>query len=282
MSDNRLPLRRWPQAAIRRMRAAWHRSRPISPGTLLHTLPGKLVLSLTSHPPRFGTLDIALRSLLSQDTAPDAVVLWIAHGDMARLPQRVRTLERHGLVIRACADLKSHKKIVPAIAAYPGAFILTADDDAWYPRGWVGAFVAEYRAPDEVLCSRARRVVLTLSGMPALYRDWPDATAGDTGPGVFPVGVGGVLYPPGSLGADVADAQSFMALCPQGDDIWLWLHAARSGSRHRVLSKRVGAIRALPDTQHVALWRTNKAGGNDRQLAAMVAAYGLPAATCSP
>jgi len=273
-------LRHLPRNTTRRLlaslHAAWLRHQPIGPGCLVHTLPGKLVVSLTSYPPRFGTLDIALRSLLSQDTVPDVVVLWIAHGDMDKLPERVRRLERHGLVIRACDDLKPFKKIIPALAAYPGAFILTADDDVLYPRGWVGAFVSDYREPCEILCSRARRMVLSLDGMPARYRDWPDAMPGDTGPGVFPVGVGGVMYPPGSLAPDVADADTFTRLCPDGDDIWLFWSAVRAGSRHRVLSRSVGAIRARPDTQHVALWRTNKAGGNDRQLAAVVKAFGLP------
>jgi hypothetical protein len=61
------------------------------------------------------------------------------------LPERVRRLGRHSLTIRACDDLWPHKKLVPALEAYPDAFILTADDDVIYSRGWVSAFVADYR-----------------------------------------------------------------------------------------------------------------------------------------
>jgi hypothetical protein len=130
------------------------------------------------------------------------------------LPERVRRLGRHGLTIRVCDDLGPHKKLVPALAAYPDAFILTADDDVIYPRGWVGAFVADYRDPGEILCGEARRMALTPDGELARYRDWPHAAVGAAGPGVFPVGVGGVLYPPGSLGPDAAKAEEFMRLCP--------------------------------------------------------------------
>ena len=157
-----------------------------------HSLPGPLVVSLTSHPPRFGTLGLTLRSLLSQDVRPDALVLWLANSERRLLPAAVTSLERFGLLIRQCDDLRSYKKIMPAVAAYPDAFIVTADDDIRYPRGWLRRFVEEYRRSDEILCQRGRRILIGDDGRLAPYWNWAIMQrACDAGPGVFPTGVGG-------------------------------------------------------------------------------------------
>ena len=266
MSDKRLSLRRWPRASTRRVRASlqalWHRHQPISPGSLVHTLPGKLVVSLTSYPPRFATLDLTLRSLLAQDVAPVAVVLWIAHRDMAQLPQRVRALERHGLTIRGCDDTRSYKKILPALTAYPGAFIVIAGDDMAYPASWLRRFCEEYRHPGEVLCQVARRMAIGEDGMPMRHADWPHVLDDAPDARVVPVGCGGVLYPPGALPPAASDAR-FRQLCPEGDDLWLWWHFTSAGELARRIAP-AGLLDPRHGTQDAGLWRRKKHGGNDR------------------
>src|SRR5579864_6248399 len=96
-----------------------------------HGLPGTLVVSLTSYPPRFPTVALTLRCLLTQSIKPDHVILWIAHADEARLPPEVLALRALGLEIRSTEDLRSFKKIVPALRDFPDAFIVTADDDVY-------------------------------------------------------------------------------------------------------------------------------------------------------
>lgn len=238
-----------------------------------HDLPGYLVLSLTSYPPRFPTLALTLRSLLSQDMEPDRIVLWIAREHMDMLPSDVLALQQYGLEIRECPDLGPYKKIVPALRVFPDYFILTADDDVHYPTGWLRRFVEAYKAPREILCQRARRAV-TNDGRFAPYRTWKlldEASGGD----VFPTGMAGVLYPPGSLAPETTDTGQFMTLCPLADDVWLYWMAARTGCTHRVI-KPVGSFTPWIGSQRVALWRSNRATGNDMQIAALVSAYGMP------
>lgn len=153
------------------MRALATRFMPIVRGKRRHTLPGHLVVSLTSYPPRFPTLALTLRSLLSQDVRPDVLVLWVSHEDRKVLPGAVQKLQRLGLVIDECPDTKSFKKIVPSLAAYPGSFIVTVDDDVHYPRAWLRRFVEEYVRPNEVLCQRARRAEI-VGGRFSPYRNW--------------------------------------------------------------------------------------------------------------
>ena len=253
------------------------RATPIKRG-VPHTLPGKLVVSLTSYPPRFPTLDLTLRRLLSQDVAPDELVLWIAHQDRASLPRRVEHLQEHGLTIGTCEDLRSYKKIVPALGAYPDAFIAICDDDTNYPTRWLRALVEGYRDPQEVVCHKARRFAVDLDGQVLRYENWPSLFEEEAaGRSVLPIGFGGVLYPPGSLPPETLDAERFMRLCPHGDDLWLfWLSrlAGCTARRTSTINKRFGG---WPGTQSVALWRRNDLGGGcDRQIAAMIRAYGLP------
>jgi hypothetical protein len=246
-----------------------------------HTLPGQLIVSLTSYPARFATLDLTLRTLLSQEMKPDAVVLWLARGDQVQLPQCVLRLQTHGLVIRESEDTRSFLKIIPALSAYPNAFIVTADDDVQYHKGWLRRLVEECRGRNEILCHIAHRVVLTMDGHIAPYREWPKLVVGKTGAtglGVFPLGHGGVLYPPNSLSPDVMNAAEFMRLCPYGDDIWLYWMACRAGTPRRVI-KSFDPPKEWPGTQGpgLGLWlNQNKDGGTDRQIAAMIEACGMP------
>jgi hypothetical protein len=249
---------------------------PIRPGRP-HTLPGELVVSLTSYPKRFGTLHLTLRSLMSQDMKPDRLILWIAGADVAQVPERVMRLRDYGLEIRECDDLRSYKKLIPTLLLYPNAFILTADDDVFYPHVWLRRFVEAYRGPHEVLCQRARRVLITEAG-PLPYSEWRVVQGADAGEDIMPTGVAGVLYPPGSLPQETTNAAEFMRLCPTADDLWFYWMTHRAGCSHRVI-RPAGEFMTWPKAQNVALWRLNIGnGGNDRQVAALFEAYGRPAA----
>ena len=42
-----------------------------------------------------------------------------------------------GLEIRECDNLRSFKKLVPALQTFPNAFIVTADDDLYFAPNWL-------------------------------------------------------------------------------------------------------------------------------------------------
>ncbi len=275
------PVRHLPRNALRLVRQLPQildtRFTPIRPAER-HSLPGKLVVSLTSYPPRFATLGLTLRSLLLQDVQPDVLVLWVSVADRKQLPRSVTSLQQFGLVISECEDVKSYKKIIPALKAYPDAFIITADDDIRYPEVWLRRFVNEYRRPDEILCQCARRVVLTPDRRLTPYQSWHLIAGDDAGPTVFPIGLGGILYPPNTLSPETANAAEFMRLCPYADDVWLFWMGHRAGSVRRAIvpPERIRSWQRL--TRSPNLWSKNKNGGNDTQIAAMTQAYGIPEA----
>ena len=108
-----------------------------------HWLPGRLVVSLTSYPKRFKELATTLKTLLSQEVRPDVVVLWIYKDDAHLLPPSVLQLRSKGLSIRIVdVDMRSYLKLVPALAEFKDAYIVTADDDIYYPRDWLSMLVS--------------------------------------------------------------------------------------------------------------------------------------------
>lgn len=244
----------------------------------LHKLPAPLIISLTSHPPRFRTLALTLKCLLTQSVAPDRVVLWLTEEEQRQLPRAIRRLP--GLSIETAPPIRSFKKIIPALARYGGAFIAIADDDVFYPHTWLEELLAGYDPErKEAPCHRAYRMAFDRGSTPAPYATWRLLDAPDAGEDVFPTGVGGVLYPPNALDPEARDAASFMALCPTSDDAWLYWMTRRAGWRFKKIGHRQH-FTCWPGSQTVALQHDNAgaAARNDAQIAALVAHFGFPPA----
>lgn len=262
-------LRRWKQSRRIARATTEIMTRRVQPGP--HGLNAPLIVSLTSYPPRFGSLHLVLRSLMQQSVRADRVILWLDEADMAQLPSEISA---QGVEIRACPNWRSYKKIVPTLLEAPDAYIVTADDDVYYSPDWLAGMVAQAGAG--VVCHRAHRITLQ-GGVPQTYHNWQrNISAPDAGPLIFPTGVGGVLYAPGVFHPDVTDAGLFTRLAPSADDVWLyWMHRL-AGSRPAKIGGRF-RITEWPGTQAQNLRGSNLAGdGNDHAVQAMVKAYGFP------
>lgn len=249
-------------------------ARPLNSGAS-HGLSAPLIVSLTSYPARFGTLALTLRSLLGQSVRPDRVILWLDEGDDAALPAEVAALP--GLEVAICPNWRSYKKIVPTLLDGPASYIVTADDDIYYPADWLAGLVRAAATGASVACHRAHRVTLTPAGLPAPYGDWAhNIDAPETSGLVFLTGVSGVIYAPGVFHPDVTRTDLFTALAPRSDDVWLyWMHrlngvqAQKIGSRARILE--------WEGSQAQSLRSENLHGtGNDRAVAALLGHYGWP------
>jgi hypothetical protein len=251
-----------------------HRPRP-------HRLPGVLVVSLTSYPPRFGTLALTLRSLLRQRIKPDHLILWIASGDFPLLPLSVIGLQAYGLKIRLTEDLKSYKKIIPALDQFPEAFIATADDDLFYWPSWLEELAAGVEPLARVIpCHRAHEIVIDELGRYRPYRQWvQDTPMRGKSFALFPTGMGGILYPPGVLHHTPEDREGASKFCPSGDDIWLYWMARRNGATYKTVG-RYRVMEPWPGSQDRALWHHNVLeDANDLQIVKMAQCYGYPEIT---
>lgn len=244
-----------------------------------HGLPAPLIVSLTSYPPRFPTLAATLKSLLDQQVRADHILLWIAERDLDLLPDEVLALRAHGLDIRPCADLRSYKKLIPCLEAFPDSYVVTADDDVHYPPDWLATLVdAVDPAAPAIIARRAHLARFDRDGRAAPYLDWSLDTQRRRSPGLrtllFPTGVGGILYPPRALPPEALDIDAFTALCPDADDIWFFWMARRNGMSHVRVAGQF-PLTCWPNSQQAALFITNRLNqGNDSQMRNLEAHYG--------
>lgn len=198
----------------------------------------KIIVSLTSFPAAIPYAVQAIRSVLEGSLLPDKIVLYLDTqkypGGM--LPEELEALLAENPIFEVrfdAAEIRSYKKLVPALRDFPEDVIVTIDDDIRYHADLLRDLVRLHQQlPDAIIAHRVRRVQLDTP-----YRKWRkykwydflfkkihfDYRAMQTG-------VGGVLYPPHSLDEKMLDPELFMKLAPTNDDIWFWAAAVSQGT----------------------------------------------------
>ncbi|MBD5261925.1 MAG: hypothetical protein HDS38_07345 [Bacteroides sp.] len=241
-----------------------------------------VVVSLTSYGRRVSSVVYyALVSILNQTVKPQRIILWLDDTwSKKTLPKKLLSLERFGVEYKFCRDLKSYKKLLPTlneISEYP---IVTVDDDVMYEPNFLKSLYDSYLAePDKIHCTHAVSPILKSENQFESYIKWPEYIKNDSHTDyIFPIGEGGVLYPPKSLYKDVTDFDLALSLCPNADDIWFWIMALKNGTKHKVvdLKKVFYSFDALYQFLHKgsALTHSNaKKNKNDEQLKQVVSYY---------
>ena len=186
-----------------------------------------VIISLTSYPLRINTVSYTIKSLLKQDCHYKKIILWLAKEQFPQgekeLPTDLTDLISDSFCIEWCTDLRSYKKLIPALKKYPDDIIVTADDDIIYPRDWLRRLVHAYSEhPDMIHCLRAHRIVIH-NGNILPYQRW-NVKEYNVSPSFlnFFTGVGGVVYHSSLLYRDVMREDIFTKICPDADDIWFW------------------------------------------------------------
>jgi protein O-GlcNAc transferase len=241
-------------------------------------LPQELIISLTSYPARFDMLHLTLKCLLIQSFSYDRIVLWISYEDEKLLPSSVLDLKEKGLEINFCENLRSFKKIIPALEKYPNAYIVTADDDVFYDRNWLFDLIDNHKVGvKEIIGHRAHFINLNDHNYPLSYSKWGWGK-GLVTPSLnnFLTGIGGILYPPNTLYKDVKNVDLFMELTPKADDVWLYWMARLNNTQIRKASAKKRKFWCWPSTQTTSLLSLNvDEGGNDKQIEAINKKYEL-------
>lgn len=199
----------------------------------------QLVVTLTSYGRRAAkVLPHVLASLLVQTRRPDRIILWLDNVNFSpeRLPRRLAAMrDKYGVEIRFCDDIRSYKKLVPALLLCPDDILVTVDDDLLYKRRLLEClYKAHLETPDMRLCALAHQPVVK-NGKFVPYRKWRHNITNHTAMPIFPLGGAGTLYPPHSLYSDVTDKSLFMHLAPQADDVWFWAMGVMSGTKTRLI-----------------------------------------------
>ena len=241
-----------------------------------HTLAAPLVISLTSYAARFQSLALTLYSLLSQTLKPDNIVVWIAHSDRAALTRSLLSFETKGVEFRFCEDLRSYKKIIPALHAFPDSYLVTADDDLYYWPTWLEELVDATKVGSrEIITHRVHRITLNTQGRPKNYLDWSwnHRDTSDADSLNFATNGAGTLFPPGCFHSEVTRREIFESDCPDADDIWIYWMVRMAGWVFKPTGSAMKLI-VWPGSQAETLFSTNGAGGNDAQITRMLRRYG--------
>ncbi|GAA1943399.1 glycosyltransferase [Agromyces allii] len=241
-----------------------------------------VIVSLTSFPARIASIGACIDSLRAQTLEADAVILWLS---VAQFPGREADLPRDLLGRRddvfriewVDEDLGPHKKYFYAAQAHPDALIVTVDDDAVYGTRLLRNLVEGHlEQPHSIVCDRANLMLFRPDGTPREYDGWAygvDHLRGTLTYQLLPTGVGGVLYPPGSLPPEAFVSSAILETSPYADDLWLKVMTSANGFPVWMPRERSG-YQLIEETQSSALWKSNAIQrGNDEALARVLAYF---------
>lgn len=239
----------------------------------------QVVVSMTSFPAAIEYAAQAVQSLLKGSILPDRLILYLTFSQFPKgeIPENIRILSENNPIFEVRnydKDIRSYRKLIPALAEFPEAIIVTVDDDVAYHRDMLRDLLELHaQMPHAVLAHRAKRIKL---GRP--YREWKKYRWYDF---LFKrihenylnlqTGVGGVLYPPHSLKEDMMDVELFTKIAPTTDDIWFW--AAGVANDYPVIPVPFGRNKpkGIGKPKSLSLKSTNFKGSEDRNSAAICA-----------
>lgn len=182
----------------------------------------KVIISLTSFPPRLPKLWLVIECLLRQSVKPDAIILYLTAEqvkNIENLPKKLREQQKRGLQIVLCPDkIRSHTKYFYAMSQNPNDIIITVDDDLFYRTDLVERHLkAHLTYPNAIIANWVKEILPTTP----LYKEWPDCNEAKLSNRFLLLGVSSVLYPPHSLYKDAFLTKEIIDLCLTADDVWL-------------------------------------------------------------
>lgn len=241
----------------------------------------EIVVSLTTYGRRLYDVCYTIESLMQQTCPPNRIVLWLDPLTMSKpLPVALHKQKNRGLEIFETPDIRSYKKLIPALKMFPEAAIITVDDDVVYDYDIIERMLTAYVAnTDAIQACRVHSMKCDGSGRLLPYNQW-DWTTASTVKRHFITGVGGVLYPPYSLGEEVLNQDVFRSICPTADDVWFTAMAKLNGTpimKVETRSPNGEDFVSNPEVQDMGLCRINtgRFGKNDEQIQAVFSRYGI-------
>lgn len=239
----------------------------------------QVIVSLTSFPAAIHYAAGAVRSILKGSVLPDKVVLYLTFAQFGEegIPQDVLALAKEDARFEVRdygTDIRSYRKLIPALHDFPEAIIVTIDDDTdYHPHMLRDLLRLHEQYPDNVLAHRAK---LMKPGKP--YRKWRKyrwyhflCKRIHADYRNIQTGVGGVLYPPHSLKAEMMDTELFTRLAPTTDDIWFWAAGVANGRKVIPVPFGYNKPRGLGKPRELSLKTLNFKTSTDRNAAALEA-----------
>lgn len=198
----------------------------------------KVIVSFTSYPMRIGMVHQVVESLLAQTRRADAVLLYLSRDEFphgkADLSDELREMDgKHGFqIIWVEGNLKSHKKYYYALQEYRDDVVITVDDDTIYDRSMIDDLMKGFQCFPQAVSARAVRMIFRRSEELETYVKWdrfPEEYKNMPRGDLCAIGVGGVLYPPGTGKDSWFNRQDIVRMAEKQDDLWLKYHEIMDG-----------------------------------------------------
>ena len=235
------------------------------------------MVSMTSFPEAIPYAIQAIDSILKGSVLPDKLVLFLTFSQFEnnKIPDTLREMSERNPIFEIRdyeKDIRSYRKLIPALIDFPEAVIVTVDDDVAYHKHMLRDLLnLSAKFPTAVLAHRAKRIRLDKP-----YRKWRKYRWYDF---LFrkihrsflnlQTGVGGVLYPPHSLKMNMMDANLFSQIAPSTDDIWFWAAAVANGTEVIPVPFGHNKPAGLNKPKEISLKTINFKGETDRNLSAL-------------
>lgn len=237
----------------------------------------EVIVSLTSFPAAISYAIKAIESILAGSVQPDKVVIYLTFSDFgeAGIPQDLLDLAANNPIFEIRnhePDLRSYQKLIPALQDFPEAVIVTIDDDVAYHRHLLRDLLkVHHKMPDVIVAHRVRRIILD-----GPYSSWKKykwyhflKRRIHAGYKNLLTGVGGVLYPPHSLKADMLDVTLYSKIAPTADDLWFWAAAVMNEKKIVPVPFGRNAPRYIGKPLDISLKKVNIESGIDRNTTVM-------------
>ena len=241
----------------------------------------QVIVSLTSFPAAIPYVVPTVKSLLKGTVLPDRIVLYLTFSQFGEkgLPSDLRKLEGENPIFEIRnydKDIRSYRKLIPALKDFPASVIVTVDDDVLYHKDMLRDLLKMHsEIPDAVIAHRAK---LMRPGKP--YRTWSKFRWYDfllkrihKSFRNIQTGVGGVLYPVGSLKAEMLKEDLFTSIAPTTDDIWFWAAGVANGVSVVPVPFGHNKPRGVGKPKELSLKTLNFKSGTDRNSAALNAIF---------
>lgn len=232
-----------------------------------------LLVSFTSFPERINDVWMVVECLKRQTILPEKIILWLSIDQFPNknVPNNLINEVDELFEIRFVEnDIRSHKKYFYVLKEYPEKDFITCDDDVFYDPYMIERLLNTSELyPKSVIANHTSHIQYSEHGELLPYSKWIINELPYASENQLQIGVGGVLYPRGTLHRMAQNQELFMALTPTADDIWLNAMARLNGTKI-VQSERV--VLTLPIiNDSIALCSINNGPGsrNDKQLNAL-------------
>lgn len=235
-----------------------------------------VVVSMTSFPAAIGYAVKAVESILEGNVLPDKVVLYLTFSQFGEegLPKGLLDLAASNprFEVRDYPrDIRSYRKLIPALKDFPESVIVTVDDDVHYDKDMLKSILRWHEEyPEDIIAHRAKRIDLEKPYKKWKKLRWYDFLFGKRYEDfrTLQTGVGGVLYPPHSLKEEMMDEELFTKYSPTADDIWFWAAATANGRRTIPVPFGQNKPRGLGKPKNLSLKTVNFKAGEDRNYKA--------------